>query len=103
MLSLASDDVHSRSSLEPLTGHDSRSRFWGHVVPVLPRAGIPGRAPGRDQGNRPGGSRVRPDGPNATVEAVRPGLGPGRPGKQATGRTYYRGPFGKIEILFYRT
>ena len=42
---------------------------------------------GRDQGNRPGGSRVRPDGPNATVEAIRPGLGPGRPGKQATGRT----------------
>src|SRR6185369_9039849 len=101
VLSLASDDVHSRSSLEPLTGHGSR--FWGRVVPVLPRAGIPGLhlagiasraggsrshwpgpppvsgvegggAPyaGRDQGSRPGGSRVRPGGPNATVEVIRP-------------------------------
>ena len=58
-ISLASDDVHSRSSQHA----------------------------GRDQGNRPGGSRVRPDGPNATVEAIRPGLGPGHQGKQATGRT----------------
>ena len=70
-----------------------RSEQRGVVPPLRPGAvqhdgkGGGAQHAGRDQGNRPGGSRVRPDGPNATVEAIHPGLGPGHQGKQATCRT----------------